>query len=257
MKAFIKRFSQWLSILPLAGAMPIGISILLPYQVAQTLHTIAAAQSRPIQPAADGTGTVVTPNGQQLDISGGTLSRDGANLFHSFEQFGLNSGEIANFLSNPQIRNIFGRVVSGNPSVIDGLIQVSGGTSNLLLMNPAGIIFGPNASLNVPAAFTATTATGIGFGGKNWFNASGDNAYQKLVGTPSQFAFDLSQPGSIINAGNLALAPGQNLTLLGGNVINTGELSTSGGAITIAAVEGGSLVRIGQPGHVLSLEIEP
>ncbi|HEY9606536.1 MAG TPA: CHAT domain-containing protein [Allocoleopsis sp.] len=257
MKAFIKRFSQWLSILPLAGAMPIGISILLPPPIAQTLHTIAAAQAQSIQSAPDGTGTVVIPNGQQLDISGGTLSKDGANLFHSFEQFGLNSGQIANFLSNPQIRNIFGRVVSGNPSIIDGLIQVSGGTSNLLLMNPAGIIFGPNASLNVPAAFTATTATGIGFGENNWFNASGNNPYQNLVGTPSQFAFDLSQPGSIINAGNLAVAPGQNLTLLGGNVINTGQLSTAGGAITIAAVEGGSLVRIGQPGHVLNLEIEP
>jgi filamentous hemagglutinin family protein len=255
-KAFIKHLSQWLTILPLAGAMPVGISILLPHQVAQTLHTIAAAQAQqPIQPASDGTRTVVTPNGQQFDISGGTVS--GANLFHSFEQFGLSSGQIANFLSNPQIRNILGRVVGGNPSLIDGLIQVSGGNSNLLLMNPAGIIFGANASLNVPAAFTATTATGIGFGNDNWFNAIGDNHYHNLVGTPSQFAFDLSRPGSIINAGNLGVAPGQNLTLLGGNVINTGQLSTSGGTLTIAAVEGGSLVRIGQPGHVLSLEIAP
>jgi hypothetical protein len=46
--------------------------------------------------------------------------------------------------------------------VINGLIQVTEGKSNLFLMNPAGMIFGPNASLNVPASFTATTANGIG-----------------------------------------------------------------------------------------------
>jgi large exoprotein involved in heme utilization and adhesion len=51
-------------------------------------------------------------------------------------------------------------------------------------MNPAGIIFGSSASLNVPAAFTATTATGIGFGGNHWFNAVGDNDYRNFIGNP-------------------------------------------------------------------------
>lgn len=213
--------------------------------------------SAQIAPAADGTGTVVIQEGDRFDIQGGTLSGDGANLFQSFQQFGLSEGQIANFLSNPEIRNILGRVVGGAPSVINGLIQVTGGSSNLFLMNPAGIVFGPNASLNVPASFTATTATGIGFGGDNWFNAFGVNEYQSLVGTPQAFAFNLSQPGSIINAGNLAVLEGQNLTLLGGSVINTGQLTAQGGTITIAAVPGENLVRISQPGYLLSLEIEP
>jgi filamentous hemagglutinin family protein len=140
--------------------------------------------AQPITPANDGTGTVVTPNGNRFDIQEGSLSPDGANLFHSFQQFGLDSAQIANFLSLPSIRNILGRVVGGNPSLINGLIQVTGGNSNLFLMNPAGIIFGKDASLNVPASFTATTATGIGFGGNNWFNAFGNNNYQTLIGTP-------------------------------------------------------------------------
>jgi hypothetical protein len=67
----------------------------------------------------------------------------------------------------------------------------------------------------------------------------------------------LSQPGSIINAGNLAVQQGQNLTLLGGSVVNTGQLTAPGGNITLAAVPGANLVRISQPGHLLSLEIEP
>jgi filamentous hemagglutinin family protein len=217
--------------------------------------------AQPITSAADGTsdrtGTVVTQYGNHFDIHGGSLSRDGANLFHSFQQFGLSSGQIANFLSNPSIRNILGRVTGGDPSIINGLIQVTGGNSNLFLMNPAGMIFGPNASLNVPAAFTATTATGIGFGGNHWFNAFGDNDYQNLIGSPSQFAFDSSQPGAIVNSGNLAVAQGQNLTLLGGSVTNKGQLAAPSGTITVAAVPGENLVRISQQGHLLSLEISP
>ena len=180
----------------------------------------------------------------------------GANLFHSFQQFGLNSGEIANFMSNPQIQNILGRVVGGNPSVINGLIQVTGGgNANLFLMNPAGIIFGQNASLNVPASFTATTANGIGFAG-GWFKAVGTNDYQNLVSHPNRFAFTMSQPGSIVNTGNLAVGEGKNLTLLGGTLINTGSVSAPGGNIIMAAVPGEHLVRLIQEGMVLSLEFE-
>jgi filamentous hemagglutinin family protein len=181
----------------------------------------------------------------------------GVNLFHSFQEFGLNSGEIANFLPNPQIQNILGRVVGGNPSVINGLIQVAGGSNaNLFLMNPAGIIFGQNASLNVPASFTATTANGIGFAG-GWFSTVGTNNYQALVGNPNRFAFTMSQPGSIINAGNLAVGEGKNLTLLGGTVINTGSVAAPGGTMTIAAVPGQYLVRLSHQGMVLNLEFEP
>ncbi|NEO30666.1 MAG: CHAT domain-containing protein [Symploca sp. SIO3C6] len=210
-----------------------------------------------ITPAQDGTGTSVTTIGNQLQISGGTLSSDGSNLFHSLEDFGLDAGQIANFISNPEIYNIFSRVVGGNPSLIDGLIQVTGGNSNLFLINPAGIVFGTNAQLNLPASFTATTATGIGFDGDNWFNVFGDNHYQDLIGSPQSLVFDLAEPGSIINAGNLAVSQGQNLALLGGSVINTGQLRAAGGKIAIAAVPGENLVRISQPGQLLSLEIEP
>ncbi|MFP5272126.1 CHAT domain-containing protein [Coleofasciculus sp.] len=211
--------------------------------------------SQPITPATDGTGTQVTPDGNRFDIQGGSVSADGANLFHSFQQFGLDSGQIANFLANPQTRNILGRVMGGDPSIINGLIQVTGSNANIFLLNPAGIVFGADARLNVPADFTATTATSIGFGNNNWFNALGNNEYQSLVGVPNQFVFDVSPVGSIVNAGNLAVAEGQNLTLLGGTVINTGKLTAPGGTITVAAVPGQNLVRISQPGSLLSLEI--
>jgi CHAT domain-containing protein len=216
-----------------------------------------AATAQTIIPAADGTNTLVNQNGNQINITGGTLSGNGANLFHSFQRFGLNQNQIANFLSNPNIQNILGRVVGGDPSVINGLIQVTGGTSNLYLMNPAGIVFGSNASLNVPASFTATTATSIGFGNNFSFNSIGANDYANLIGNPTTFNFNINQPGSIVNGGNLQVSTGENLSLIGGNVINTGTLTAPQGNITIAAVPGSSLVRISQPGNLLSLEIDP
>ncbi|WP_044205933.1 CHAT domain-containing protein [Coleofasciculus chthonoplastes] len=221
------------------------------------LDSVPPAQAQPITPAVDGTDTVVTPEGNRLDIHGGTLSGDGANLFHSFEQFGLFPDQIANFISDPQIRNILGRVVGGDTSVINGLIQVTGGNSNLFLMNPAGIIFGANAQLNVPAAFTATTATGIGFGSENWFNAFGENSYENLIGTPTSLAFDLAESAAITNHGNLEVGEGQTLTLVGGSITNTGQLTASGGQVAIAAVPGENLLRISQPGSPLTLEITP
>ncbi|HAA30263.1 MAG TPA: hypothetical protein DCE56_24500, partial [Cyanobacteria bacterium UBA8553] len=216
----------------------------------------ASALAQPITAATDGTGTNVITNGNRFDINGGSRSSDGANLFHSFQQFGLDSGQIANFISNPQVRNILGRVVGGDASIINGLIQVTGGNSHLFLMNPAGIVFGQNASLNVPASFTATTATGIGFhsGG---FNAFGLNDYAALVGNPSAFVFNTSQPGVVVNAGNLAVGSGESLTLLGRTVVNTGQLSAPGGQMTVAAVPGEKVVRISQEGMLLSLEVQP
>lgn len=214
-----------------------------------TLSTPTLAQ---ITSAPDGTNTGVNQTGNTFNITGGTQA--GSNLFHSFGRFGLDAGQIANFLSNPAIANILGRVTGGEPSIINGQIQVTGSNANLFLMNPAGIVFGAGASLNVPGSFTATTANGIGIG-SSWFNAVGNNNYAALVGTPNSFAFMGMQPGAIVNAGNLAVGGGQSVTLLGGTVINTGTIAAPGGTVTIAAVPGEKLVRVTQDGSLLSLDL--
>ncbi|MEM9542999.1 MAG: CHAT domain-containing protein [Cyanobacteria bacterium P01_E01_bin.42] len=215
---------------------------------------VESADAQTIEPAAD-TGTTVTADGDRFDISGGSVSGDGINLFHSFEQFGLSANEIAHFLSQPDIQNILARVVGGNPSLIDGLIQVTGGNANLYLMNPAGIVFGTNASLNVPGDFFATTATGIGFEG-GIFNAFGSNDYLALAGIPSTFEFDLASPAPLVNGADLTVNPGRNIGLIGGNVINTGTLSAPGGNILISAVPGTNRLKLSQPDRLLALEIE-
>lgn len=240
--------SQWLwKIFSLVGEIYLGLAILYPVHV---------AKAESIIPAADGTGTSITIDSNDLTIDGGTISGDRANLFHSFEKFGLTAEQTVTFLSNPQIRNILARVIGGEASIVGGLIRVVGGNSNLVLMNPAGWIFGANARLNIPADLTVTTANRIGFGEDNWFTSFGSNDYQTLIGNPKTLAFDSNQPGSIINAGNLEVLEGNNLTLIGGSVITTGNVSAAKGTVTLAAVDGGNLVRISQPGHLLSIEIE-
>lgn len=212
----------------------------------------ALAQS--ITAAPDGTGTTVLQTGNQFAIQGGTTVDQ--TLFHSFQDFGLSANETAQFLSNPNIQNILTRVVSGNPSIINGLITVIGGNSNLYLMNPAGIVFGPNAQLNVPADFLATTATGIDFA-NGIFYAYQDNTYADLVGSPQGFIFSDTDSGTVINTGHLRVNPGQQLGLLGKTVINTGQLSASGGTIQVVGVPNSSRIRISQPNQLLSLEVDP
>ncbi|NEO87035.1 MAG: CHAT domain-containing protein [Spirulina sp. SIO3F2] len=211
------------------------------------LSVAPALYAQSITAASDGTGTIIQHNGNTYHIQGGTQA--GANLFHSFQQFGLNTGEIANFLSNPGIANMFGRVVGGDVSIIDGLIQAN---PNLYLMNPAGIVFGANASLNIGGDFFATTADRIGFEG-GWFNASGANNYRALVGAPNQFAFLSENPGTVLSFGELSNA--QDVTFVAGTVLNQGEVISTAGNVTLAAVPGTRLVNLSQPGMLLSLEI--
>lgn len=239
-----------------------AIALLLIHPLA--ISSAAFAQTNPSIVPTNDLGTKVSSpinNPQLINITGGTQA--GANLYHSFQQFGLNQGQIANFLSNPNIQNILGRVVGGNPSVINGLIQVTGGNSNLYLLNPAGIIFGSQASVNVPAAFTATTANGIQVG-NGWFGVNTSiDALQNLAGNPQAFAF-VSNPSTtsptlaapLVNSGNLkSINQGQSITLIGGLVINTGTITAPSGKVTIAAIPDGKYVKITPEGSLLSLEL--
>ncbi len=215
--------------------------------------------------ASDGTGTVLmptsqTPNSQTFDIRGGSRSADRANLFHSFEQFNLNTGQTVNFISTPETQNILTRVRGGNISQIDGMIRVTGSNANLFLMNPAGIIFGSNVRLDVPASFFATTSTAIDIGNSingfpsSRFDTFAPNNYSELVGSPNRFVFS-GASGAIINQGNLRVTDGQNIGLAGNYVVNLGRLDAPEGNVnTVIAPENG-WVQIRQNGNLLNLEV--
>jgi filamentous hemagglutinin family protein len=215
----------------------------------------------PIVPANDGVNTIVSQNGQTFNITGGTQA--GANLFHSLQKFGLDANQIANFISRPEIANILTRVVGGEASIINGLIQVTGGNSNLYILNPAGIIFGANASLNVPAAFTATTANAIQVGNGYFSINSTVEQIRQLTGDVKGFAFssfntsfdNKPSQGIILNQGNLTGSGGKEVVLLGGIVINTGTVNTPHGKIIISALPDGKYVRITTEGGLVSYDL--
>ncbi|MEM8805055.1 MAG: CHAT domain-containing protein [Cyanobacteria bacterium P01_G01_bin.38] len=216
----------------------------------------APVSAQSIIPNADSTNTQVIQSGNQYDITGGQQSTDGQNLFHSFQTFGLSVGEIANIIAQPEVQNILGRINGGNASVIDGLLQVTGSQANLYLLNPAGVLFGPDATLNLPGSLTATTADGIGLEGGR-FDVIGNPDYAALVGQPNTLWFRVVQPGAVVNAGDLQLGDNQTLALVGGTVVNDGTLRSAGGEIAIAAVPGEQLVRLSPTGSILSYEISP
>jgi filamentous hemagglutinin family protein len=111
------------------------------------------------QPAitSDGTmNTTVNFGGGNYIISDGTIK--GSNQFHSFGRFNVPTGESATFTGPNAIENIIGRVTGGELSDIDGTIASTIDGSNLYLLNPSGIMFGPNARLEVKGSFHASTA---------------------------------------------------------------------------------------------------
>jgi filamentous hemagglutinin family protein len=212
-----------------------------------------------------GDGTIVNQSGNTFNITGGTPNPPNGNnnLFHSFGTFNLTTTQtipqVANFQPAANVQNILGRINGGSPSSIDGKIQVTGGDPkgvNLYLMNPAGIVFGKGASLDINGAFTATTAKAIDFGNGNWFNAVGANTYGNLNVNPIGLAFPGVTQGSIFSAATLSnVQPGKSITLVGGTVISTGDIKTAGGNISIATVNGGKYVKIKVDGSILGLEL--
>ncbi|WP_299402555.1 filamentous hemagglutinin N-terminal domain-containing protein [Acaryochloris sp. IP29b_bin.148] len=196
--------------------------------------TSASAQIRP--DATLPNNSIARPEGTTTRILGGTQA--GSNLFHSFQQFDLPTGATANFDQAPDITNILARVTGGQQSTLDGVIQANG-TANLFLINPSGILFGPNAQLNLGGSFLATTANRFLFPDGTVFSATPDPQAAPLLSVrrPVGLAFD-AQPGniSVRSQPGLVVQPGQTLSLLGGQVNVEGNLTAPGGRIELGAV---------------------
>jgi filamentous hemagglutinin family protein len=196
----------------------------------------------------DGTmGSTGTLTGPHMEITAEMGQTAGNNLFHSFSEFNVNTGQTANFSGPNNIQNVFGRVTGSNPSTIDGTISSSIQGANLFLMNPNGMLFGPNAQINISGSFHATTADYIKLGDQDHFYADINQNTTLSVAAPSAFGFLDSDIGNIeIRGSNLALTDEGNHSLVGGDIIidadpndtsNNASISSSSGQISLVSVQ--------------------
>lgn len=171
-----------------------------------------------------------------FQIDGGT--RQGGNLFHSFSQFSVPTGGSALFNNAPDVQNIISRITGGSISSIDGMIQTLG-TANLFLINPNGIVFGPNASLQIGGSFLASTGRSVKFDDGSEFSATTPQSGSLLtVSVPIGIQFG-SMPQSIrVNGSGLAVQPGKTLGLLGGDLTIAGGTLAAAGGTTLEALSG-------------------
>jgi filamentous hemagglutinin family protein len=200
----------------------------------------------------------VTPNvtikGLPSDrIDGGAVR--GVNLFHSFQDFNIGSGRGAYFANPNGIANILTRVTGSNASNILGTLGVLG-NANLFLINPNGIVFGPNARLDLRGSFLGSTASSVLFDNNFEFSATNPQTPPLLtINIPTGLRFR-DNPGQILvqgrgqdlglngavrgfdeEIGGLRVEPGRNLTLVGGNVqLDGGILQASEGKIELGGL---------------------
>jgi filamentous hemagglutinin family protein len=234
----MNQFLHRLKAIMAAIALPLAAVEMIAFSIRPATAEIIPDNTLP-------TNSIVLPGCTTCIINGGTVR--GLTLFHSFREFSVPTGGSAQFNNSPSIQNILTRVTGNTPSTIDGLISAN---ANLFLLNPNGIIFGPNAQLNIGGSFVASTANSIKLSNGGEFSATNPQEPPLLViNVPIGLQFGAT-PGKILNqsqvrdgSGNivgLQVPNGNSLALLGGDVtLDGGFLTAAQGQIAVGSVANG------------------
>ena len=241
----------------LISVMKQVISSLLQISICTAVYLSATSSATLAQVTSDGTvNTQVNQNGENVaEITGGDTR--GSNLFHSFQDFSVPTGNEAFFNNANDISNIFSRVTGGNISNIDGLVRANGSAS-LFLINPAGMIFGENARLDIGGSFYGSTASSILFEDGEFSAADLTTPPVLTINAPIGLGFR-DNPGDIVNRSTvrdsasevigLEVDPGNNLTFVASNLnFDGGSLTASGGDIYLGAISESGTIEISENG---------
>lgn len=164
-------------------------------------------------------GAALTLPGPKAEIPASLGRQAGKNLFHSFERFSIGTNDIATFTGPPGLDNVISRVTGGVRSAIDGTLRSTIPGADFWFINPAGLTFGPNASLDLPASFHVSTADELRFGDGLAFNARDPSETVLSSAPPEAFGFLRAKPASIeLQPGLLQVPDGEVLSFVGGDI---------------------------------------
>jgi filamentous hemagglutinin family protein len=230
--------------------------------VMTSLFSVTVSEGQTTSITSSGLGTTISPPSidpagrPNYTITGGTRPGDGPNLFHSFGDFSVGTNNVARFFNETgrATTNILSRVTSGNPSAIFGEISTqSFGSANLFLINPAGIVFGPTASLNVGGSVHFSTADYLRLGsGNDRFYADLGKTSQLTSAPVTAFGFLGERPAGAITVQGATLntheqdptvrEPHRALSLVGGDISLSGaNLKAPGGIDLVSMVAAGEV----------------
>ena len=181
-----------------------------------------------------------------------------SNLFHSFGKFSIETGKSGTFTGPGTIENIIGRVTGGELSNIDGLLRSTIDGANLFLLNPAGVLFGPNASLDLNGSFHVSTGDYLPLADGGIFYANPAQNSVLTVAPPSAFGFLNDNPAGISIQGSVLEVPdGETLSFVGGDIeIVGGTISAPGGRVNLASVASAGEVIPNMPDQAPDLKVD-
>lgn len=215
------------------------------------LAVLVLAGAAHAQVRTDGTlGPKTSLSGPAYSVTESLGRRVGANLFHSFTTFNIATGQSAVFSGTPGTANVISRVTGGAPSSIDGTLRSSIAGANFYFINPSGLVFGPNARLDVGGSFHASTAGYLKLGADGRFDAVNTGASRLTVDAPSAFGFYGAPAAITVDRSILVTPAGATLSLVGGKLMLKGFGIDAGVPAVLA--QGGKvyLAAIGSAGEV-------
>jgi filamentous hemagglutinin family protein len=193
------------------------------------------------------------------EITGNTRSLSGTVLLHSLIDFSIGAADTVTFIDgNPNLQTVITRVTGNAQSNILGALQTQG-DFDLFLINPNGIIFGPNARVDIRGSFIATTAESVVFNNGEIFSSSSLTTPSLTINLPVSLRFGNTTNPIQVNGAHTVPSPfprisarpanpnssGYTLALIGGELnINNGNVSATNGRVALGSVTPQSRVNL-------------
>lgn len=185
--------------------------------MAMSLHS-SSVQAMPEQgKVVAGQGEIARPDDKTMVINQKT-----DRLALDWQKFNIAKDEKVHFDQNSKSAIAINRVVGDGRSIIDGSLSATG---NVFVINPNGVLFGKNSSVDV-GGLVASTANVTDEDMRNFTQGKGDLGLQIAAG----------REASVINAGTIK-AEGGLVALHATTVENTGTIANEGGTTALAAAK--------------------